>query len=50
MHAFEMGKATAKLFIQLLHGEEDLMEKDTIIKPKLYIRDSSNRGIKGNSK
>jgi LacI family transcriptional regulator len=50
MHAFEMGKATAKLFIQLLHGEEDLMEKDIIIKPKLYIRESSNRGMKVKAK
>ena len=43
MFAFEMGKATAKMFIQLLHGDEEMMDKEVIIKPKLFARESTNR-------
>ena len=50
MNAFEIGKATAKLFIQLLHGDGELIEKDIIVKPKLFIRESSNRGLKNKLK
>ncbi len=45
MFAFEMGKATAKLFIEMLHGDVDLSEKEIIVKPKLFIRESSKRGV-----
>ena len=43
MFAFEMGKATAKMFIQLLHGDGELPDKEVIIKPKLFARESSNK-------
>jgi LacI family transcriptional regulator len=43
MYAFEMGKATAKLFIEMLHSEEDMSDREIIIKPKLFIRESSLR-------
>jgi LacI family transcriptional regulator len=43
MFAFEMGKETAKIFIKMLHSDVDMSEEDIIIKPKLYIRQSSNR-------
>jgi DNA-binding LacI/PurR family transcriptional regulator len=45
MYAFEIGKATAKLFIELLHGEEGMTDQEIIIKPKLFIRESSQRII-----
>jgi LacI family transcriptional regulator len=43
MYAFEIGKATAKLFIEMLHSEEDMSEREIVIKPKLFIRESSLR-------
>lgn len=43
MFAFEMGKATAKLFLEMIHSENDLSEKDIVIKPKLFVRESSNK-------
>lgn len=43
MHAFEIGKATAKIFIEMLHSDADLSEKEIIIKPKLFVRESSRR-------
>ena len=43
MYAFEMGKATAKLFIEMLHSEEDMSEREIVIKPKLVTRESSLR-------
>jgi len=41
--AFDMGKATAKLFLELLHNTEDMSEEEVIIKPKLFVRASSLR-------
>jgi LacI family transcriptional regulator len=43
MFAFEIGKATAKMFLEMLHSDEDMSEKEIIIKPKLVIRESSRR-------
>ncbi|MEI6265587.1 MAG: LacI family DNA-binding transcriptional regulator [Sphingobacteriia bacterium] len=43
MYAFEIGKATAKLFIEMLHSEEDMSDREIVIKPKLFIRESSLR-------
>lgn len=43
MFAFEMGKSTAKLFIQMLHGDMDVSDKEIIVKPKLFIRQSSKK-------
>ena len=50
MYAFEIGKATAKIFIEMMHSDADLSDKDVIFKPKLYIRESSNRGLTSKSK
>lgn len=43
MYAFDIGKATAKLFIEALHTEEDMSGKEIIIKPKLVVRQSSSK-------
>ena len=43
--AFEMGKATAKLFIELLNNDADMSEREVILKPKLVIRESSQRNL-----
>src|SRR6188768_530837 len=41
--AFELGKAAAKLFLEQMHHEEDLSGIETVLKPKLVIRESSQR-------
>lgn len=41
--AFEIGKQTAKLFIELMHGNVDLSDREIVLKPKLFIRESSQR-------
>ncbi len=41
--AFEMGKVTAKLFIEMMHGDTDLSNTEIVLKPKLFIRESSQR-------
>ena len=43
MYAAEIGKATAKLFLEMLHSNADMSKEEIIIKPKLFIRDSSQR-------
>ena len=43
MFAFEIGKATAKMFLEMLHSDDDMSDKEIIIKPKLVIRESSRR-------
>lgn len=44
MSSFELGKAAAKLFIQTMHNHnEDIIPVEQILKPKLYIRESSQR-------
>ncbi len=44
---FELGKATAKLFIETMHNNEDMSNVEKVLKPKLFIRESSQRlGIK----
>ncbi|CAN5412550.1 LacI family DNA-binding transcriptional regulator [soil metagenome] len=43
MYAHDIGKATAKLFIEMMHGEENMLEQEVVIKPKLFIRESSRR-------
>jgi LacI family transcriptional regulator len=43
MYAFEIGKATAKLFLELLHSDEDLSHREIVIKPKLVVRESSRK-------
>ena len=41
--AFEIGKAAAKLFLEQMHHEEDLSGIETVLKPRLIIRESSAR-------
>jgi DNA-binding LacI/PurR family transcriptional regulator len=41
--AFDMGKMAAKLFIETLHNEENMDHVEQILKPRLFVRESSAR-------
>ena len=41
--SFEMGKIAAKLFIETMHQDKDMSDVDEVLKPKLIIRESSQR-------
>jgi DNA-binding LacI/PurR family transcriptional regulator len=41
--AFEMGKETARLFIEMIHSDLPMTDKLIMLKPKLHIRESSRR-------
>ena len=43
MYAFEIGKATAKAFIEMMNGGNEMQDQEIIIKPKLFVRTSSKR-------
>lgn len=43
MFAFEIGKATAKIFLEMINSETDMSDKEIIFKPKLFVRESSSR-------
>lgn len=43
MSSFELGKAAAKLFIETMHHHEDMSQTEKILKPKLFIRESSQK-------
>ncbi len=43
MFASEIGRAAAKLFIEMMHSDDDMSTSETVIKPKLVIRESSLR-------
>ncbi|MEO6734678.1 MAG: LacI family DNA-binding transcriptional regulator [Ferruginibacter sp.] len=43
MYSYEMGKATARLFIEMLHSNEVTVPPEVVIKPKLFVRESSKR-------
>lgn len=45
MSSFELGKAAAKLFIETMHNNEDMNKVEQILKPKLFIRESSQKII-----
>jgi LacI family transcriptional regulator len=45
MYASEMGKATARLFLEMLHSQADMSNEEIVIKPKLFVRESSQRII-----
>lgn len=45
MSSFELGKAAAKLFIETMHNNEDMNKEEEILKPKLFIRESSQKII-----
>ena len=48
--AFELGKVAAKLFIEMMHNNEDMNNVEEILKPKLFIRESSQRIIPKNGR
>jgi len=48
--AFELGKIAAKLFIELVHNNDDMSEVEEVLKPKLCVRESSQRIIPKNGK
>ena len=41
--SFELGKLAAKLFIETLHQDKDMNDVDEVLKPRLIIRESSQR-------
>ncbi len=43
MFAFDMGKAAAKMFIEMAHGHEHTNDQQKVFKPKLVVRESSKR-------
>lgn len=50
IQSFEMGKAAAKLFIETMHNDKDMSEVEEVLKPKLIIRESSQRIIPKNGR
>ena len=43
--SFELGKVTAKLFIEAMHNNGDMNDVEKILKPKLLVRESSQKII-----
>lgn len=41
--SFELGKETARLFIEMMHNDADLSNREIVLKPKMHIRASSLR-------
>lgn len=48
--AFEVGKIAAKLFIEMMHNNDDMSTVEEVLKPKLCIRESSQRIIPKNGR
>lgn len=48
--AFELGKMTAKLFIETVHNNTDMSMVEEVLKPKLIIRESSLRVMPKNGR
>lgn len=48
--AFELGKIAAKLFIETMHHENDMSGVEEILKPKLIVRESSQRFVPKNGR
>lgn len=46
--AFELGKVAAKLFIETVHQDKDMNDVEEVLKPKLIIRESSQRMVNKN--
>ena len=46
MPSFDMGKVAAKLFIETVHNNEDMNRVEQVLRPKLFVRESSQR-LKG---
>lgn len=45
MPSFELGKAAAKLFIETMHNNNDMSYVEQVLRPRLQIRESSQRVI-----
>lgn len=43
MPSFELGKVAAKLFIETMHNKENMDHEEKVLKPKLIIRESSQK-------
>jgi LacI family transcriptional regulator len=43
MPSFELGKMAAKLFIETMHNNENMDHVEKVLKPKLFIRESSQK-------
>jgi DNA-binding LacI/PurR family transcriptional regulator len=43
--SFEMGKEAARLFLETMHSNQDMSGVEKVLKPKLFIRESSQRII-----
>jgi len=48
--AFELGKIAAKLFIETLHNNADMSQVEEVLKPKLFVRKSSQRILPRNGR
>jgi DNA-binding LacI/PurR family transcriptional regulator len=48
--AFELGKIAAKLFIEMMHNNEDMSQVKEVLKPKLFVRESSQRILPKNTR
>jgi DNA-binding LacI/PurR family transcriptional regulator len=48
--AFELGKTAARLFIETVHNNIDMTKVEEVLKPKLFIRESSQRIIPRNGR
>ena len=48
--AFELGKIAAKLFIERVHNNEDMSHVEEVLKPKLIVRESSQRIVPKNGR
>ncbi|HMK03193.1 MAG TPA: LacI family DNA-binding transcriptional regulator [Ferruginibacter sp.] len=48
--AFELGKIAARLFIETMHNNEDMSHVEEVLKPKLFIRESSMKNTDGNGR
>ena len=48
--AFELGKMAAKLFIQTVHNNGDISIVDEVLKPKLIVRESSQKSLLKNNR
>lgn len=41
--AFDLGKVAAKLFVEMMHNNDDMSHIKEVLKPKLFVRESSQR-------
>lgn len=48
--AFELGKVAAKLFIETMHNNGDMNDVEEVLKPKLIVRESSQRILPKNGR